>query len=162
MFTLDRPNPPCSDFDVESLRLCVAPATWPGDHIAFLQASDGGHVAVNTFPVRPGLSDTITKMYGVSDIIRQKTALSDRMPPTVWPIADTANGNFVVLVVSENWIVGFWDHESESVDELAPDFTQFAMIVRPMTYPQLHPNQVSSIALSPGFAEKFAKFKKKG
>jgi hypothetical protein len=68
-------------------------------------------------------------MYGASEILRQKTALSDRMAPNVWPIAETKSGNCVVFVFGDDWTVGFWDHETEAVTEMARAFSQFAAAV---------------------------------
>jgi hypothetical protein len=161
MLTLDAPNLGCTDNDVELLRHRAAPSTWPADHLAFLRANDGGRVALNTFPVRQELSDTLARMYGVSEILRQKATLSERMLPNIWPIADTTSGNFIVFVVSDSWSVGFWDHETEGVTEVARTFSQFSMTIGPPTHPTLHAGQVRAVTLSPGFAEKFAKFKKK-
>jgi hypothetical protein len=161
MLTLGAPNLGCTDNDAELLRRRVAPSSWPDDHLAFLRENDGGRAVLNTFPVRTGLSDTLARMYGVSEILRQKATLSDRMAPNVWPIADTTSGNFIVFVVADSWSVGFWDHETEGVTEVARTFAQFSMTVGPPIDPKLHSRQVRAVTLSPGFAEKFAKFKKK-
>jgi hypothetical protein len=161
MLTFDQANPGCVDSDIESLRRRAAPATWPEDHIAFLRAHDGGVVSVNAFPIHAKLSDTIAKIYSVADILCQKTMLSARTPSNVWPIADTASGNFIVFVVSDGWSLGFFDHETEEIIELARTFTLFSTMVGDPPRPRLQAGQLRAITVSEAFAEKFARFKKK-
>jgi hypothetical protein len=160
MVRLEVPNPPASEAALEALRK-AGPSDWPSDHLAFLAKHDGGSTHHDAFAYASGRADTLARIYGASEVLQRKSELVGRLGRNVWPIASTTTGNQVVLSWSDDWKVGFWDHETEGVTEFVRSFSAFSAAVSPYEGPALDPENVVSVWKAPGFDERFAKYRKK-
>lgn len=122
-----------------------------------------------------GMSGSVSKFLGVSsdaddDLLVTMRTYADRLPDDVIPIALAGGGN-LVCVYSKNGQIYLWDHEDEagageavSFDNMhfvAKSFSEFLKTLVSFDSKDvvLNPDDVISVKLKPGFAEKFKDYR---
>ena len=122
-----------------------------------------------------GMSGSVSKFLGVSsnvddDLLATRRTYADRLPDGVIPIALAGGGN-LVCVYSKNGQMYLWDHEDEAGEGevvgfdnmhfIAKSFSEFLKVLAPFDSKDavLNPDDVISVKLKPGFAEKFKDYR---
>lgn len=133
-FQTQRPGARVIDIAAAESALAIA---LPKAYRRFLLWRDGGTPEANRLPSNENVG--IDEFFGVgadsgNGLVETARAFRDRIPNEMFPVAESAGGNLVLIATSDG-AVWFWDHELESeedepasrdnVTRLADAFDQF-------------------------------------
>jgi cell wall assembly regulator SMI1 len=107
--------------------------TLPDDYRAFLLENNGGTPSPCDFTIGEGDISHVNDMYGLHDgptharLDHIRRVYRGRIPGHLLPIADDPGGNEICIGLSDSQRgrVYFWDHETGTMEEIAPSFRDF-------------------------------------
>lgn len=144
---------PASEDDIQSLETEVGKPL-PNDYREFINQFDGASSQNLVFDVPPDNSASIRWFIPVSDVLEQRQFLYLENPE-ILPVAEVECGNFVVMDLSNDGEILFWDHElHEPLVPIAPSFRSFLTQLKVFDPDSLPDAKVISVWIDPEFKKK--------
>ncbi len=128
----------------------------PESYRRFLQYYDGAQPESNLFDGDQSIDCSVTRFIPARKIADEVLRI-EGLNRSLIPIANTEGGNYVVIDVTRNSEIYFWEHEiCECVRRLALDFSEFIGRLQPFnpTKVLLRPEQVLDTWIDPDFLKK--------
>jgi hypothetical protein len=124
----------------------------------FVRGNDGAEPEPNSFKISAKNESGVNRFIPVEEIVKERGRV-ETIPTQAYPVAWAEGGNYVFVDDGNSGAVFFWDHETQELTQLAPDFGAFLDLLEPFDSMKidLKPGQVKKVWIDPEFLKRLKK-----